>query len=123
MRLLASISTLAWCISPILANVEKAVFLAPDAIQIPSYQYNLDQLNLNTLAPPNYALRTYLSASFPSPEHSLGTEAWLLLDGLQRYQRYEVRICWAATVGLPFPLSGAVLPAALFNTASLLSVH
>ena len=105
MRLRALFAISAWCIFPVLANVEKAVFLAPEAIRSLDQQPGLDQLNLAILTPSSWKIRTQLTASFPSPENSLGTEAWLLLEGLSQHQRYEVRICWSATVlpsSLPF---------------------
>lgn len=99
MRLLACIYSLAWC-SPVLGNVEKAIFLGPEPVDIhnPQQQPNIDSLRLEVLSPLNTQLRRQLSASFPSSTSPKGTEAWFLLDRLRPKQRYEVRICWAATV-------------------------
>lgn len=98
MRLLAYLQGLAWCISLAHANVEKTIFLAPEAIQIPQQHPNIQDLNLQTLSPSNPELRRHLLAAFPKPTSPKGTEAWFLLDRLTQHQRYEVRICWAATV-------------------------
>ena len=100
MRLLAYLQSLAWCISLVHGNVEKTIFVAPPAIQIPQQHPSLDDLHLETLTPVEFKLRRQLPASFPKPESPNGAEAWFLLDRLTEYQPYEVRICWAATVSL-----------------------
>jgi len=102
MWFLACIYSLAW-ITQVLGNVEKVIFLGPEPIDIhnPQQQPNIDSLRLEVLSPSNTQLRRQLSASFPDPTTFWkGTEAWFLLDRLQPQQRYEVRICWAATVRL-----------------------
>ena len=104
MRLLAYLQSLAWCILLVHGNVEKTIFLAPEAIQIPQQHPNIGDLNLEELSPSKSELRRQLPAAFPSPATPKGTEAWFLLDRLTQHQRYEVRICWAATVG-PLTLS------------------
>ena len=98
MRLLAYLQSLAWCIFLVHGNVEKTIFLAPEAIQIPQQHPNLQSLNLQALSPSNPELRRQLFATFPKPSSPKGTEAWFLLDRLTQHQRYEVRVCWAATV-------------------------
>jgi len=100
MRYLSYVLNLAWCILPVLGNVEKTIFLGPEPIDhhIRQQQPNLDTLRLEVLSPIDYTLRRQLSPAKPgSPQ---GTDAWFLLDQLKHKQRYEVRICWAATVGL-----------------------
>lgn len=84
----------------VLANTEKTIFLGPEPVTIPLTHPTLSDLRLHTLtpAPANGTLRTQLPAQFPSPEHPEGTVTWLLLDNLAPHQRYEVRVCWAATV-------------------------
>ena len=99
MRLLAYLQSLAWCIIPALGNVEKTIFLAPEAIHIPQQHPHIGDLKLEVLTPWNSTLRRQLPAAFPKPGLDKGKEAWFLLDGLTPQQRYEVRICWAATVG------------------------
>jgi len=99
MRVLTYIHSLVWCIFPVLGNVEKTILLAPEAISIPQQHPNLDDLNLDALSPSAWSLRRQLPAAFPSVEKSKGPEAWFLLDGLRSHQRYEIRVCWAATVG------------------------
>ena len=84
--------------TPVLANVEKTIFIAPEAIQIPQVHPNLDDLHLNILTPNKSILRTHLPASFPRPPETRGTISWFLLDDLQQKQRHEVRVCWPATV-------------------------
>ena len=100
MRLLAYLQSLAWCISLVHGNVEKTIFLAPEAIQIPQQHPNLGDLNLQLLSPSNSELRRQLPAAFPTPANPKGTAAWFLLEKLTPHQRYEVRICWAATVSV-----------------------
>ena len=102
MRLLAYLQSLAWCIFLVHGNVEKTVFLAPQAIAIPQQHPSLDDLNLELLSPSKSKLRRGLPAAFPKPDRQKGAEAWFILDKLTQHQRYEVRICWAATVSLIF---------------------
>ena len=80
------------------ANTEKVIFTGPSTQTVPVDSPTLDDLQLPKLSPHHWALRTHLSASFPSTASRYGTSSWLLLHGLQEGQRYEVRICWAATV-------------------------
>ena len=98
MRVIASYVCLLPWIASSLANVEKTIFLAPEAIQIPQEHPNLDDLHLDVITPSNSTLRTQLAASFPNLPESRGTESWFLLDELRQDQRHEVRVCWAATV-------------------------
>lgn len=99
------------------ANVEKTIFLGPPPPPLsPSlssstnpFNPDLSDLGLDRLSPPTPILRTKLNASFPDTEPDAdastegkskgkGTESWFLLEGLVPGQRYEVRVCWVATV-------------------------
>lgn len=86
----------------VLANVEKTIFLGPPAIAVPNAHRNLDDLYLLPLTPFHLTARTRLNASFPVKSAPRGEEAWMLLDGLSPGARYEVRICWLATVSVYF---------------------
>lgn len=101
------------------ANVEKTIFLAPEAIEIPQDPPNLDNLHLKLLTPFQSTLRTQLAASFPQP-NSPGTVSWFLLDELQPGQRHEVRICWLATQPTAFTLDTFPL-AEVFSTPELIT--
>ncbi len=105
MRLLTCVYSLIWC-TPVLGNVEKTIFLGPEPVEIhnPQQQPNIDSLRLEVLSPLNATLRRQLPAAFPNLTSPKGTETWFLLDRLRQQQRYEVRICWAATVRLVFLL-------------------
>lgn len=94
------ITLLCLCLSISLtsANTEKAIFLGPEPVNIPAQSTSLAALNIDTLTPVNYSLRTHLDAIFPTEEYPRGKEAWLILDNLTESQRYEVRVCWLATV-------------------------
>ncbi|KAK3490765.1 uncharacterized protein B0T23DRAFT_382460 [Neurospora hispaniola] len=97
--------------SLVLANVEKAIFLGPSSP--PSEKETVikdDQAaqrwldtklhHIHTLTPTpsdRSSLRTRLNRVFPSADHPRGEDAWFLLEGLTDRQRYEVRVCWAAT--------------------------
>ena len=84
----------------VFANVEKAIFVAPrDKYILPA---TLADLDLNIITPTSNAVRRQLqrrSFEFNSPEAAV---TWYLLDDLTPDQRYEIRICWAATVGLSY---------------------
>ena len=79
------------------ANVEKTIFIAPSSTPLPS-ETGLDDLGLERLSPLSPILRTQLNASFPTSDNPLGTESWYFLEDLNPGQRYEVRICYLATV-------------------------
>ncbi|KAI0484225.1 hypothetical protein GGR56DRAFT_612859 [Xylariaceae sp. FL0804] len=95
------------------ANTEKAIFLGPPAVDVSSAHPALDGLEVFTLTPQRSALRTHLEAQFPGEEFPHGKATWLVLDGLTEGQRYEVRICWAATSPTAFNLNTYELHALL----------
>lgn len=80
------------------ANVEKTIFVAPPPSPIPAENPGLDDLGLDRLSPSDFVVRTYLNASFPTEDAPQGSESWFYLEDLNPGQRYEVRICWLATV-------------------------
>jgi hypothetical protein len=95
--------TLALFCTPVLSNVEKTIFLGPASIPIPQAHPTLEDLHIDVLTPNNSSLRTHLEAQFPpdptlKPSYLGGKATWLLLDNLEPNRRYEVRICWPATV-------------------------
>lgn len=98
MQLLAFLQTLACCVLLVLGNVEKTIFLGPEPIRVPHQRPNLQNLHLDTLSPSTSTLRLKLPAAFPKPNAVRGEASWFLLDELRQHQRYEVRLCWAATV-------------------------
>jgi hypothetical protein len=80
------------------ANTEKVIFTGPASRPVPLAAPSLADLQLPELSPQDWSLRTHLAAAFPTDAAKYGTSSWVLLRGLQEGQRYEVRICWAATV-------------------------
>jgi hypothetical protein len=82
----------------VLGNTEKVIFLGPSSLQIPVEHPTLEDLHLETLSPQHWALRTYLQAEFPTNSSKYGVASWFILHRLEEGQRYEVRVCWAATV-------------------------
>lgn len=81
------------------ANVEKTIFIAPPRERVPAEGSNLDDLGLDRLSPLSPAVRTQLNASFPKEDNDhLGSESWFYLENLNPGQRYEVRVCWLASV-------------------------
>lgn len=105
MKLLLQTLTLLSLVQTAFSNVEKTIFLGPDPIPIPLTRPTLSDLFIDTLTPTNWSLRTHVSAKFPTTTDPKGHSTWLILDNLTPSQRYEVRICWAATVRPPFPFS------------------
>lgn len=85
----------------VLANTEKAIFSGPVPINIPTQPPTLDTLGLHALSPDVPAIRTHVDAVFQDDTNPEGAATWLLLYNLTAAQRYELRICWAATVGPP----------------------
>jgi hypothetical protein len=81
-----------------IANTEKTIFLGPSNLRVPAEHPSLEDLHLDALSPNHWSLRTHIQAQFPTNTSKHGQSSWLLLHGLREGQRYEVRICWAATV-------------------------
>lgn len=84
------------------ANVEKLIFLGPPPLQTPSdFPLLADISYLERLSPAASDVRRKLHSTFPhSPPLTEPSEAFILLADLKEGQRYEVRICWPATVNL-----------------------
>jgi hypothetical protein len=86
------------------ANVEKTIFLGPERITIPNQKPTIVDLGLDSFATEDiWSLRTHVSAQFPTEAKPKGEAYWAVLQDLVPGQRYEVRICWAATVSFPSP--------------------
>ena len=85
----------------VLGNTEKVIFLGPKQLQIPIAHPTLEDLHIDTLSPQQLSVRTHVHAEFPTEEFKHGPATWLLLNNLEHGRRYEVRICWAATVTIP----------------------
>lgn len=97
---LQEICALTAILSVAAANVEKTIFLGPEPINVPQQPPTLPDLRLDVLTPGNFSLRTHLGAVFATTELPRGVETWLILDELEEGRRYEVRVCWLATVSL-----------------------
>jgi len=94
---------------PILSNTEKTIFLAP-AASVASSDGRVSLLPLQklpALTPEHNTLRTKLPAIFPNATYPRGAATWFRLDGLEEGKRYEVRVCWAATVRLLHQMTNA----------------
>ncbi|CZS88588.1 uncharacterized protein RAG0_00290 [Rhynchosporium agropyri] len=104
----------------VFANTEKAIFLGPSNIQVPVAHPNLEDLQLGSLSPKHWSLRTYIQAEFPNNVSEYGQISWYLLDKLQEGQRYEVRICWAATQPTSFRLDAFEL-STVFESPDLIN--
>ncbi|KAI9669219.1 MAG: hypothetical protein M1817_004714 [Caeruleum heppii] len=102
------------------ANVEKTIFLGPPAVIIPTEHPNLEDLHLSILGPGSSSLRTSVKAVFPTEEAPRGKDAWYLLEELTEGQRYELRVCWAATQPTAFSLDTHTLDV-VFGTPHLIS--
>ena len=80
------------------ANVEKTIFLGPPTASEPIEQLDMYDLKLDRVSPSQPCLRTKLNVSFANEDAPKGVESWVFLKGLDEGIRYEVRICWLATV-------------------------
>ncbi|KAK0508354.1 hypothetical protein JMJ35_009438 [Cladonia borealis] len=120
MQLLAFLQILACCVLLVLGNVEKTIFLGPELIRVPQQHPNLQDLFLDTLSPSTSTLRLKLPAAFSKPNAERGEASWFLLDGLRQHQRYEVRLCWAATQPTSFNFDLFTLNE-VFNTPSIIT--
>lgn len=90
------------------ANTEKTIFVAGEGQEKRAggrgdafASVSSIASSLPRLTPDRNAWRTGLPAVFPWADNfpTNGT-TWVLLDELTEGQRYELRVCWAATVSL-----------------------
>ncbi|CAG8982073.1 hypothetical protein HYALB_00008800 [Hymenoscyphus albidus] len=102
------------------ANTEKTIFLGPPPLQIPIEHPTLSDLHLSSLSPQHWSFRTHLRADFHTNSSTKGYSSWYLLHRLEEGQRYEVRICWAATQPTSFDLKTHDLPT-VFQTPELIT--
>ena len=100
LRAVAFALLFALLISAAQANTEKTIFLAPPISDLKTLNQSLD-----TLTPSAPKLRTSLPVAFPTTDQPYGSEYWFLLRDLHPGQRYEVRVCWAATQPTSFLLT------------------
>ncbi|KAI1460970.1 hypothetical protein F4805DRAFT_416166 [Annulohypoxylon moriforme] len=107
-------------IASVFANTEKAIFLGPPTANIPSAHPTLEDLHVDILTPTNWSIRTHLEAQFPNISSPNGKATWLILDELTEGQRYEVRVCWAATQPTQFKITTYELQT-VFETPGLIS--
>jgi hypothetical protein len=98
MRVLAQLLCIVTHVWRVNANVEKTIFLGPSAVVLPHVQPSLNDLRLHSLSHLQTILPTVLPVHFPSETAPHGREFWYLLQHLEAGRRYEVRICWPATV-------------------------
>lgn len=80
-----------------LANTEKVIFSAPPTETL-SELYDLKEEIFQSLTPRDPVLRASLLVAFPTTDRPKGTDSWYRVEGLEEDKRYEVRVCWAATV-------------------------
>ncbi|KAI4718866.1 hypothetical protein E4T48_04961 [Aureobasidium sp. EXF-10727] len=104
---------------PAIANVEKTIFTAPDSTNFGDARPNLMDLQLDVLSSKKLSVRTALPVIFPTEEHPRGLSSWYTLENLRPGQRYEVRICWAATQPTDFFLETFEVTT-VFDTPGLL---
>ncbi|GKT57225.1 hypothetical protein ColTof4_11379 [Colletotrichum tofieldiae] len=111
---------LASCLDIARANTEKVIFLGPETVNIPTTPPTIQDLRLDVLTPHDWTKRLDLKASFPTEDSPSGTTTWLLLNSLTQGQRYELRVCWAATQPTAFTLDVFELPT-VWDTPELIS--
>jgi len=80
------------------ANTEKIIFIAPELLSLSQTGPSLSNLNLDVLSPASTVFRTALPVSFPTDQFPDGNSSWYILSDLNPSQRYELRVCWTATV-------------------------
>jgi hypothetical protein len=89
-------------VASVLANTEKTIFTAPDALSFTDSNPSLDVLQLQSLTHAFSTLTTSLDVLFPTEIAPQGSDHWFLLRDLNPGQRYELRVCWPAVVCMFF---------------------
>jgi hypothetical protein len=85
-------------VASVLANTEKTIFIAPDALSFTDSNPSLDVLQLQSLTHISSTLTASLDVLFPTKDAPQGSDHWFLLRDLNPGQRYELRVCWPAVV-------------------------
>lgn len=80
-----------------LANTEKVIFSAPPRDTL-SELFDIKEEAFAILTPGRPVLRTSLPVAFPTSDRPGGLDSWYRIEGLEEDKRYEIRVCWAATV-------------------------
>lgn len=108
------------------ANTEKAIFVAGEGTQKSGDAFaSLASIasSLPRLTPDFNAWRTGLPAVFPwAANFPTNGTTWVLLDELTEGQRYELRVCWGATVS-PISTQDAVQSSLLTTIATHRLLH
>ncbi|CCX07103.1 hypothetical protein FPQ18DRAFT_353196 [Pyronema domesticum] len=89
------------------ANTEKEIFLAPRWQEDQGVGDHLPQLMPSEHCRNCRSARLRLETDFTNDHEffeDLGKQHWIRIDGLKEGQRYEVRVCWAATQPTDFKL-------------------
>lgn len=100
MQLLTCVLVLFSLVTRVSANVEKVIFVAPPALPNRDIHSAVDELQVHKFDPLASSIRLHLPVIFPNATYEQGLASWYILDDLEPGRRYEVRICWAAIVGL-----------------------
>lgn len=98
MRLPTALLAFTFLFASARANTEKVIFTAPESIIFGDARPSLLDLRLESLTPTKFTLRAALPVAFPTDKKPRGVQSWYLLQTLTQGQRYEVRVCWPATV-------------------------
>lgn len=102
MILLPFLAAIGFLVALAKANTEKIIFTAPEYINLGDARPSLSDLQLDTFTPTELQLRTALPVAFPNDQEAFGLQSWYLLQALTQGQRYEVRVCWPASVRVSF---------------------
>ncbi|WQF81535.1 Putative GPI-Mannosyltransferase II co-activator, Pga1 [Colletotrichum destructivum] len=116
----AAALALACCLDVAHANTEKTIFLGPETVNVPTTPPTIEDLRLDVLTPDDWNKRIELKASFPTGDSPFGATTWLIITNLTQGQRYELRVCWAATQPTTFTLDVFELPT-VWGTPELIS--
>ena len=82
----------------ITANTEKTIFSAPELTSLSQSGPSLAALQVEALSPARSQIRTAVPVVFGDTVNSHGNQSWYILSNLTPGRRYEVRVCWPATV-------------------------
>lgn len=101
------------------ANTEKAIFIAPEKVNLPQHGPTLAALHIDALSPSVPQIRSYTPVTFANVSSPKGSSSWYFLHGLSEGTRYEIRICWPASQPTSWHLETFTLEVAV-NTPDLI---
>ena len=100
-KMLSALLIFFWtAISVVLANTEKIIFITPEIVTNSKLNQLTERIDIPAIYPESGRTHIKLPVDFGTSENPNGCQSWYLLRALEKGRRYEIKLCWAATVSI-----------------------